>query len=326
MEFFDSYKRGLIVHHWDTDGICSAGMLLSELKGKEVDNISPEIGNYYLTEGEIKTIKDRDYEFIAIADVCIPKDEVLKLRDSVNSKIFIFDHHLQENIKEVEHLNPVSKGKSQESFPSTSWVLSQWVGIDLLAVLGAVGDKEAWIKENELIYPQIEKFMGAHSVDFKQLLRMVKLIDSSYKVMDKEGVESAARFVTENRNSPEKIIRYQPWHRNSKRIKAEIDRQMSNEIIEDGNFMILNIVTPMNIISTMTRKLAWKNPQKTVVVVNRGFFWDRSQIYVRGTKAQSLIKIAKEMGYSAGGKRGVAGIVLPNADTNDFLQTIKMSA
>ena len=323
MEFFDSYSKGLIVHHWDTDGICSAGMLLAELKGKEVDNISPGIGNFYLTKGEIESIKDRGYEFIAIVDVCIPKENILKLKDSVSSKIFIFDHHLQENIKEVEHLNPVSKGKSQESFPSTTWVLSQWVGIDILAVLGAVGDKEARIKENELIYPEIEKFMGAHSLDFKQLLRMVKLIDSSYKVMDKEGAETAARFVTENRNSPEKIIGHQPWHKNSVRIKAEIDRQMSKEIIEDGNLMILNTETPLNIISTITRKLAWKNPKKTVVVINKGFFWDKNQIYVRGTKAQSLIKIARERGYSAGGKRGVAGIVLPNTETDDFLSIIK---
>ncbi|MBU4201548.1 MAG: hypothetical protein L6243_01910 [Candidatus Altiarchaeales archaeon] len=323
MELFDSYSKGLIVHHWDTDGICSAGMLLSELKGKEVDNISPGIGNYYLTKGEIEIIKDRGYEFIAIVDVCIPKENILKLKNSVNSKIFIFDHHLQENIKEVEHMNPVSEGKSQESFPSTSWVLSQWVGVNLLAILGAVGDKEGWIKENELIYPEIEKFMGAHSVDFKQLLRMVKLIDSSHKVMDKEGVESAVRFVTENRNSPEKILGHQPWHQNSKRIRTEIDRQMSNEIIEDGNVLLLNILTPLNIISTITRKLAWKNPQKMVVVVNRGFFWNRNQIYVRGIKAQRLIKIARERGYSAGGKRGVAGVVLPNTKTDDFLSIVK---
>ncbi len=323
MEFFDSYSKGLIVHHWDTDGICSAGMLLSELKGKEVDNISPEIGNYHLTDGEIESIKDRGYEFIVIADVCIPKDEILKIKDSTGAKILIFDHHLQERIAEVEHINPISEGKSQESFPSTSWVLSQWLGVNLLVVLGAVGNLEARTKENEIIYPEIEKFMGAHSVDFKQLLRMVKLIDSSYKVMDKEGVETAARFVTENRNNPGKIIGHRPWHKNSVRIKAEIDRQMSKEIIEDGNFLLLNIITPLNIISTITRKIAWKNPQKTVVVVNRGFFWDRSQIYVRGTKAQSLIKIARERGYSAGGKRGVAGIVLPNTETDDFLSIIK---
>jgi len=323
MKFFDSYSKGLIVHHWDTDGICSAGMLLSELKGKEVDNISPQIGNYHLTDGEIESITDRGYEFIVIADVCILRDEILKLKDSVSSKIFIFDHHLQEHIPEVKHINPISKGKSQESFPSTSWVLSQWLGVDLLVVLGAVGNLEARIKENELIYLEIEKFMGSSSVDFKQLLRMVKLIDSSYKVMDKEGVETAARFVTENRNSPEKILKHKPWHKNSRRIKAEIDRHMSNEIIEGGNFLLLNIVTPLNIISTITRKLARKNPQKTVVVVNSGFFWDRNQIYVRGAKAQNLIEIARERGYSAGGKRGVAGIVLPNTETDDFLSVIK---
>jgi len=323
MKFFDNYERGLIVHHWDTDGICSAGMILSDLEGKRADNLSPTIGNFYLTDAEVDSIADEEYEFIAIVDVCIPKDEILKLRNAVNSKIFIFDHHLQERIEEVEHINPISRGESPERFPSTSWVLSQWLGVDLLTVLGAVGDKQERIKENETIYGAINDYMEPNSLQFKDLLRMVELIDSSYKIMDRDGVEGAAQFVMENRDNPEGILNHKTWNKNSEGIKKEIEIQLSNEIIENGNFLILDVDTPFNIISTITRRLSRENPGKAVVVINRGFFQDRDQLYIRGDNVRNFIEIARARGYSAGGKKEVAGIVLPKEDTDNFLNTIK---
>ncbi len=325
MRFFDSYSRGLIVHHWDTDGICSAGMLLSELQEKEIHNMSPTIGNFYLTENEIDEIKKKGYEFIVIVDICIPRDEIIRIKNATGAKIFIFDHHLQEIIKEVEHINPISEGKSPEMFPSATWVLSQWLGIDLLAVLGAVGDMESRIKENKLVYPEIENFLNSHSMKFNDLLRMVELIDSSYKVMDKGGVERAARFMMENRDSPGKIFRHRTWNRNSARIKREIERQLSTNVIEDGDRLMLDISTPFNIISTLTRRLARSNPHKTVIVINRGFFRNRDQIYIRGNNVQRLIPIARDRGYSAGGKEGVVGVILPASETDDFLSIIKTS-
>ena len=319
MEFFNNYERGLIVHHWDTDGICSAGMLLSELKGK-ADNLSPEIGNFYLTDSEIDSIKDMGYEFISIVDICMPKENILKLKASTAAKLFIFDHHLQERILEVEHINPVSEGKSPERFPSTSWVLSPWLGINLLTVLGAVGDLEERIKENQAIYPEIENFLNSSSLEFSSLMRMVELIDSNYKVMDKEGVETAAQFVMENKGHPEKVLEHRGWIQNAERIEREIKTQLSREIVENGNFLILKIDTPFNIISTMTRRLAWQNPGRIAIVINRGFFPDRDQIYVRGDNVGSWIEMARNEGYSAGGKKGVAGIVLPKERTSSFIE------
>ena len=42
--------KGLIIYHWDTDGICSARLLLKHLHDKNIDNKTPELGNYYLTK------------------------------------------------------------------------------------------------------------------------------------------------------------------------------------------------------------------------------------------------------------------------------------
>jgi len=40
--------KGLLIHHWDTDGICSARLILESLRDKEIINVTPKIGNYYL--------------------------------------------------------------------------------------------------------------------------------------------------------------------------------------------------------------------------------------------------------------------------------------
>ena len=152
---------------------------------------------------------------------------------------------------------------------------------------------------------------------------MVELIDSSYKVMDKDGVESAVKFMLENRDNPEQILNHKGWIQNSEKIKDEIESQLSKEITKNGNCLIVDMNTPFNIISTITRRLYRNNPDKISIVVNRGFSGDKDQLYIRGKNIQNLIGVARENGYSAGGKKDVVGVVLPKKDTNDFIITIK---
>ena len=99
-------KRGLILHHWDTDGICSAVLLLQRL-GEQVKNTTPMLGNYFLTEDELKSYAV--YEFIMVADMALPEDNIRRL--SASSQVFIFDHHLQPLIPGVFHENPIARGE-----------------------------------------------------------------------------------------------------------------------------------------------------------------------------------------------------------------------
>ena len=48
----------IIIHHWDTDGICSAALL----SDKDTVNMTPCIGNYFLTDDELRRIKQGDFE------------------------------------------------------------------------------------------------------------------------------------------------------------------------------------------------------------------------------------------------------------------------
>ena len=110
------HGKGLLIHHWDTDGICSARLLLERLTNKDIDNKTPILGNYYLTEEELQEYSK--YDFVIIADISLPEDNIKRLAE--NAKVIIFDHHLGKVIKEVFHHNPVIKGENPDEYPSAS--------------------------------------------------------------------------------------------------------------------------------------------------------------------------------------------------------------
>ena len=141
--------KGLLIHHWDTDGICAARLILKYLADKDIINKTPTLGNYFLTEEELE--KYSKYDFIIVCDMSLPADNILKLAEK--SKVFIFDHHLGKEIKTVYHNNPVIKGENPDNFPSASWIVNDYLGndVNLYAFLGIVGDHEQKIKNNKII-------------------------------------------------------------------------------------------------------------------------------------------------------------------------------
>ena len=78
--------NGLLIHHWDTDGICSAKLLLEKLKDKNIQNVTPILGNYFLTEEELE--KYQNYDFVIIVDMNLPKENIDVL--SRNAEVMIF--------------------------------------------------------------------------------------------------------------------------------------------------------------------------------------------------------------------------------------------
>ena len=82
------------------------------------------------------------------------------------------------------------------------------------------------------------------------------------------------------------------------------------------------IDTTYNIISTLTRKVAWSSGKNTVVI-NTGFFDDKDQVYVRTNKdADPLIQRGRDLGFKCGGKKEVFGAIVPKDKTDFFLDEI----
>ena len=317
---FDELRgKGLLIHHWDTDGISSACLLLKKLNGMDIDNKTPHLGNYYLTEEEVDEYSK--YDFIFIIDMSLPEDNILRLAEK--SKVFIFDHHLGKEINEVFHNNPIIKGGNPDEYPSASWIVNDFLDneINLFSLLGIVGDHERKIKKNKKFYNIIEKFCAENSLSFDGLLRMCYLIDSNYKLGDKGSVEKAPHVLL-GYNSAIEILDNPIWNENYNNLNKENSKQLESAGDEIEGIIFKKIDSSYNIISTITRKIAWDSGKNTMVL-NTGFFKDKDQLYVRSLKnIESMIERGKSLGYKCGGKKEVLGVILPKEKTGSFVTEI----
>lgn len=313
--------KGLLIHHWDADGICSARLMLEKLKDKNIENKTPTLGNYFLTEEELDSYSK--YEFIIIVDMNLPEDNILRL--AKNAKVMIFDHHLGKIITQVFHHNPVIKGENPDDYPSASWIVNDYLGndVNLYAILGIVGDHEQKIKNNKKFNKIINDFCDKNNLTFEDLHYMVYLLDSNYKKGEKETVEKAPHILLKTKK-PREILENNQWNKNYELLEQEITKQIRSPAETFNETILKKMNTSFNIISTVTRKIAWEQ-QKNTIVVNTGFFKDLDQLYVRtiNKNMEPMIKRGKELGFKCGGKKEVLGAIIPKNKTEGFVEEVK---
>jgi len=312
-------EKGLLIHHWDTDGICSAKLLLECLSDKDIVNKTPELGNYFLTDKELDEYSK--YDFVIVADMNLPEDNILRL--AKNAKVMIFDHHLGKEIKQVFHNNPIIKGENPDDYPSASWIVNDFLGndVNLYALLGIVGDHEQKIRNNNSFSEMIDDFCKNNNLTFEDMLKMTYLLDSNYKLGDKKAVEDAPNFLLKNKSAQD-ILENIKWNESYIRLDEELKKQINIPSNEINGIILKKVNTPYNIISTITRRIAWDSGKNTIVI-NTGFFDDKDQIYVRGKKdAKPMIMRGKELGFKCGGKKEVLGAIVPKEKTDSFVKEI----
>jgi hypothetical protein len=317
--FEELNESGLLIHHWDTDGVCSARLLLEKLVNKKIVNTTPELGNYFLTDEELTTYAA--YDFIIVADMALPEDNILELAN--HAEVLIFDHHLQSPISGVFHKNPVANGENPDMNPSASWIVNEYLHnpLNIFAVLGVIGDHEKRIQANKVFYSKITDFCARDGFTFDELLQMVYLLDSNYKIGDRKAVEEVPHLLLEYTDA-HRILQNVRWKNNLVLLEREIAKFVEAPGEETQGVLLKRIHTKYNIISTVTRKVFW-SAGKDTVIVNTGFFKDMDQIYVRSQKnMQPLIEQGKSLGFRCGGKTEVLGAVVPKQKTEFFIQEI----
>ena len=306
----------VLVHHWDTDGLCSAAMLMNRFKDAEITNWTPYIGAFYLTPEQINHLSLNNH--VIIADMSLPNENILTLSNKTN--VTIFDHHFQSEIETVHHINPVGSGSSPEDYPSCTWVIRKYFGQseNLLSILGLVGDWGSKIKTSPQLVGAVSKFCLENSTDYNDLLRMVELIDSSYNVGDRKEVINAARYL---QNASQSDILTNPiWSANRLKFDKLVEEILHDPPEEINGVLFKKLDTSYNVISTITRRIAWGRGKNTIVL-NTGLFSDQNQLYARSqeTDMRPLIRRAKTLGYNAGGKKDVLGVIIPKDSTDAFM-------
>lgn len=316
----------LLFHHWDTDGIASAALILESLENRNVnvETFTPSIGNYLIDRKDRERIRRIDPDEVIVVDMALPEDSVEFLKEF--GEVQIFDHHLQDKHDVGLHYNPIIEGASPEEYPSATWVISEFLDrdMDFLSILGAFGDREEKLKDNDLVMETVEEVLSSIDSEFEELLNCAESIDTLYKVGDREAVAKMPFFLKDVKE-PEKVLGREDLQENKRNLKQAIEEEVEGSLEEiKEDVLYREMSSPYNIISTVTRRLAWSREDKKVVVSNSEYQSGKTQIYIRGPleNSETVIEEMKGRGYSAGGKSDVVGMVVPEEDEEEVLSDI----
>ncbi|AFL95187.1 hypothetical protein CL1_0984 [Thermococcus cleftensis] len=305
----------LIVHHWDTDGVTSAALLVKALDLDGFTNMTAPIGEFRFDERIWDAIEKA--KRLYVLDFNVP-DEV----EMVKVETLFIDHHAQRRIKNplVEQVNPSLEG---EHYPSCSLVVSERFGLfNAWSALGAVGD----VGEKAFELERVRKLLEREGISREDALRLVELIDSNYIAVDREAVEDAVRVLLSH--EVKELLEYGPWVKKAEAIREAIEGAVSG-VEERNGFAIARFESPFNIISKVARKLVWELGYRGAVVIN-GNFHGKAQLYFRisGEEAERInmaevIERIKALGTNAGGKREVLGCVCERDKIEDALKIVE---
>ena len=295
----------MILHHWDTDGICSTALLLNIFNNEE--NFTPKIGNYYLDDEDLNFL--RNYKEIKVVDMNLP--DAYKICDFARLKIY--DHHVGERVKcAEEHYNPSIFGKF---YPSATLVIKERFDIpfNYMVALGIVGDNGPKMREDAII----KKFMEKENIKFDDLMKATNLLDSSYKINDRKEVMENVYLVLKGLNE---ILQNEKLNKNIELIEKEIEKWVA-KAKDIGNVITLKMKSDYQIISTVTRRIVW-NTGKTALVMNKKK--DRDELYLRSMNidVRKFIEMAKRKKYFAGGKKEAMGAIIPKNEGEKFFEEI----
>ncbi|ASJ10314.1 DHH family protein [Thermococcus sp. P6] len=305
----------VLIHHWDTDGVTSAALLVKALNLEEFENLTPPIGEFRF-DGRIKRAIERA-ERIYVLDLNLPHEV-----EGIGKEVIFMDHHIQPRIRnpKVRQINPSLGGKY---YPSCSLVISEHFGIwNVWSALGAVGD----VGERAFELEKVRELLEKEGVTEGEALRMVELIDSNYISMDREGVEEAVGILL--RKEAKELLDYDPWVQKARAIGEAIEDAIS-EAEERNGFAIVHFESPFNIISKVARRLVWEMNYRGALVVNENFH-GKAQVYFRisGEEAGRIgmgevIERVKALGVNAGGKGEVLGCICDRDRISDVLSIIE---
>lgn len=304
----------LIIHHWDTDGVTSAALLIKALNLEEFENLTPPIGEFRF-DGRIKRAIKRA-ERVYVLDLNLPHEV-----EEVEKEVIFMDHHIQPRIRnpKVKQINPALEAGEAHS---ASFVVSRYFDIwNAWSALGAIGD----IGERAFEIQRVRELLEKEGVTKEEALRMVELIDSNYIAMERESVERAVSVLLEN--SVKDILRYEPWIKKSGAIEEAVQKALSEAEMR-GEIAFIHFRSPFNIISKVARRAVWEVGYEGAIAVNENFH-GKAQIYFRISSkmvekvdmSQIIAELRKE-GFNAGGKREVLGCICERGRIEKVLEII----
>lgn len=317
-----SLTKGVVVHHWDTDGLVSAALLRNYFQQhypeKKLDLFMPTITNYYLTADQYDYLQQQGYEFVLTCDLNFPVDTVEQLAKQWPGQVYFFDHHHHpQPYEQVHYYN--------QEHPACASHIAQLLGLpyDLLPVMAMVGDREEAIQADRQFYPAVQAVLSDHALTFAQLLEARRLIDSNYIMDDYTGIVETIQLLQDDPLAVFTDVRLQT---NLRTIDSEITQLVERPAEQfSDQVWFWEITTHYNLLSHITRALSRHYPNK--VIFTRQLKHDQVTCYVRRKHhpldVRTVIAYAHELGLNSGGKPEVAGIIIPEYKLTELFPQIK---
>ncbi|MEK7540306.1 MAG: DHH family phosphoesterase [Patescibacteria group bacterium] len=313
--------KGLLVYHWDTDGVTSAALLLNFLAqhkaGWQIDLLHPTIGNYFLLPAEYERIRQGKYDLIMCVDLNFTLETIEELEKTAPA-VLVFDHHVQ--TRDIQR-----PGKQDVSFPGNSFLVNSALEnpVNVTAILGMVGDQEERLKEREDFFPFVELALQGKGKSFDDVLRLTKLIDTNYITLDSAGLE---RMIALVRKDPLFLLEDPVLLEKQKLIDETLNTAQTVTGVPVGKFGLeFNLESPLHLLSEYTRALSRRFPDNIVMVTQMHPTY--ANIYLRRRNLpfdlSPFVDLARAQGCNAGGKVEVAGLIIPLDKHPEFLKQVR---
>lgn len=313
--------KGLLVYHWDTDGVTSAALLLNFLAqhkaGWQIDLLHPTIGNYFLVPEEYERIRAGKYDLIMSVDLNFSVETIEELEKTAPA-VLVFDHHVQ--TRDIKR-----PGKQDTSFPGNSFLVNSVLEnpLSVTAILGMVGDQEERLKEREDFFPFVELALQGTGKTFDDVLRLTKLIDTNYITLDSAGLE---RMIALVKQDPLSLLEDPVLLEKQKLIDQTLNKAQTVTGAPVGKYGLeFNLESPLHLLSEYTRALSRRFPDNIVMVTQMHPTY--ANIYLRRRNLpfdlSPFVDLARAQGFNAGGKVEVAGLIIPLDKHPEFSKQVR---
>lgn len=293
-----------ILHHWDADGIASAA-ILSKILNIQTFFYVPKIGYYGLEAINVEWLRSLPLSLILILDYGLPVEDVLRLEKTLNVKVAVIDHHLNNTLNNC-FCNPVAMGFTEENYPSTTWVIRDLFNVknlDLYVALGVVGDLGKAIEDHRLKNWVIET-CRKHGLFLKDLFKAVEAIDSCYKLVNYNYIEYARKVLTEF--GVKGVLNNALLSKNKDIIRENVINALENiELVKDyGKVKLFKLECDNYLTSIIGRELAYRFKDSIIVFDNNVKKLGLKYIYIRSYSfnLRNILNELKSKGFNVGGK------------------------
>lgn len=308
--------RVAVLHHWDTDGIASAAMLLSTAWNRIVYVGTPSIGFYGSDAIDFPSLMRASPDALVILDYGVEPHVYDYLLEKLRCRIIVVDHHLVapwNAPRECHYCNPVARGCVEE-IPSTSYLLYKILGVQeprfrILAALGIVGDLTPYI-DARLGHRGIEiaeELLRGLDVAIGELREVSEYVDSCYRLYNRTCIARVIRLLVEG--DVRQVMR-DPYIRRvrirAQRVLTEALRRVV-QLQENECVAVYKLVMDAYVTSYVGRTLASKHWDKYTVLIHWIPRISRGFIYVRSFREDlsGAIEGLRSTGLRVGGKRNV---------------------